>query len=254
MNIFLAAAVFGSYFAVFFFGTGSLAQNGIGSLRYFTMLSNLFMGFVAIAWLISTRKGSNDIAARYEDRKAGANRAGNVRSDSNGIMISDIDGRSIERSIENGNADFCTRAENRNASPRIERLKYIAATSVGLTFATIMGFLGPIYGYKEMLSGANLFMHLVTPLAAMAEIIFLSGVTYTRKDNMLAVIPPFLYGLGYLANILINGIGEWPNTNDWYWFFAWGYPVGALIYAALLTVAWLLGLLMRKLQRKNHCS
>ena len=187
VNIFLVAAVFGSYFAIFFFGTGSLVQNGIGSLRYFTMLSNLFVGFVAIAWLTGAR---------------------------------------------------------------IERLKYIAAASVGLTCATVLGFLGPIYGYKEMLAGANLFMHLVTPVAAMAEIIFLSDASFTRRDNRLAVIPPLLYGLVYLINILINGRGEWPVTNDWYFFFAWGYPVGILIYAVLLTVTWLLGLLMRKLQRR----
>ena len=188
VNIFLVAAVFGSYFAIFFFGTGSLVQNGIGSLRYFTMLSNLFVGFVAVAWL---------------------------------------------------------------AGARIERLKYIAAASVGLTCATVLGFLGPIYGYIEMLAGANLFMHLLTPVVAMAEIIFLSDASYTRKDNRLAVIPPLLYGLVYLINIIINGRGEWPDTNDWYLFFAWGYPIGILIYAVLLTVTWLLALLMRKLQMRR---
>ena len=208
VNIFLVAAVFGSYFAIFFFGTGSLVQNGIGSLRYFTMLSNLFVGFVAIAWLKSSHsKGAG------------------------------IDGRT-------GSGD--------KPDARIERLKYIAAASVGLTCATILGFLGPIYGYKEMLAGANLFMHLVTPVAAMAEIIFLSDVSYTRRDNRLAMIPPLLYGLVYLANILINGRGEWPATNDWYFFFAWGYPVGIIIYVVLLTVTWLLALLMRKLQRKKQ--
>ena len=206
VNIFLVAAVFGSYFAIFFFGTGSLVQNGIGSLRYFTMLSNLFVGFVAIAWLTGARKSRDGKAGEGSDRKVGA---------------------------------------------RIERLKYIAAASVGLTCATVLGFLGPIYGYIEMLAGANLFMHLLTPVAAMAEIIFLSDTSYTRKDNRLAVIPPLLYGLVYLINIIINGRGEWPDTNDWYLFFAWGYPIGILIYAVLLTVTWLLALLMRKLQMRR---
>jgi hypothetical protein len=85
----------------------------------------------------------------------------------------------------------------------------------------------------------------------MLEIIFLSEASFKRKDNRLVIIPPLLYGLGYLANNLINGFGEWPDTNDWYFFFHWGYPVGILIYAILLTVTWLLGFLMRKLQRKR---
>lgn len=211
VNIFLVAATFGSWIAIFFFGTGSLVQNGIRSLRYFTMLSNLFVGAAAIAWLTNSFK---------RDKDGGT-------------------GSSVE-SVGPG-----------DASVRIERLKYIAAASVGLTFATVMGFLGPIYGYKEMLSGFNLPLHLIAPVVAMAEIIFLSDAAYTRRDNRLVIIPPVLYGLVYLANILINGIGEWPNTNDWYFFFAWGYPIGFLIYAVLIAVTWLLGLLMRKLQRKK---
>lgn len=197
VNILLVVLTFGSWLTVFFFGTGSLVQNGIGSLRYFTMLSNLFASFTAVAWLISSG-----------------------------------------------------RSEDGRASKRVERLKYIAAASVGLTFATVMGFLGPIYGYREMLSGFNLPLHLIAPVIAMAEIIFLSDTAYTRKDNLLAIIPPLLYGLVYLANILINGMGEWPDTNDWYFFFAWGYRVGVIIYISLLVVTWLIGFLMRKLQRK----
>ena len=191
VNIFLVVATFGSWIAVFFFGTGSLVQNGIGSLKYFTMLSNLFAGAVAAAWLVC------------------------------------------------------------GCSDRIERLKYIAAASVGLTFTIVAGFLGPLYGYKAMFSGFNLPLHLIAPVAAMLEIIFLSDATYTRRDNLLALIPPFLYGLVYLINIQINGMGVWPDTNDWYLFFAWGYPVGFLIFAMILIVTWLIGLLLRKLQQRR---
>ena len=196
VNILLIVLVFGSWLGVFFFGSGSLIQNGLGSLRFFTMLSNLFVGFVAIAWLISVGK-----------------------------------------------------SEDSRASARVELFKYIAAASVGLTCATVLFFLGPIYGYAAMFEGYNLPMHLITPVVAIIEIIFLSDTQYTKKDNLLVIIPPMLYGIGYLANILINGIGKWPDTNDWYFFFYWGYPVGVVIYIALLTVTWLIGLLMRKLQR-----
>ena len=198
LNILLVVLVFGSWISIFFFGSGSLVHNGLGSLKYFTMLSNLFVGFVAAAWLVSVGKGAGG------------------------------DGK---------------------ASERVERLKYIAAASVGLTCATVLFFLGPIYGYPAMFEGYNLPLHLIIPVIAIIEIIFMSDTHYSRRDNLLAVIPPLLYGLGYLINILINGIGQWPDTNDWYFFFYWGYPVGALIYAALLAATWLIGLLMRKLQR-----
>lgn len=218
VNVFLVVAVFGSWLSIFFAGSGSLVQNGLGSLRYFTMLSNIFVGIVAAAWLVSVGKGG----------------IGKSNTDSSDICNKD----SEDASINTG-----------KASPGVEQLKYIAASAVGLTFATVMFFLGPIYGYGEMFKGYNLPLHLIIPVAAILEIIFLSDVTYTRRDNLLAVIPPLLYGIGYLANILINGIGEWPATNDWYFFFYWGYPVGALIYVILLTAIWLIGFLMRKLQR-----
>ena len=219
VNILLAVLVFGSWFSVFFFGTGSLVRNGLGSLKYFTMLSNIFVGVIAVAWLVSTQKG----AGAGKSKKAGVGKSDNDNENASGFR----------------------------ASNRVERLKYIAAASVGLTCATVLFFLGPIYGYPAMFSGFNLPLHLITPVIAILEIIFLSDVTYTRRDNLMVMIPPFLYGLGYIANILINGMGEWPDTNDWYLFFHWGYAVGALFYAVLLAVTWLIGLLMRKLQRSG---
>ena len=67
----------------------------------------------------------------------------------------------------------------------------------------------------------------------------------------IAVIAPLVYGIAYLANILINGMGEWPDTNDWYLFFAWGYPAGMIIYAVIVTVTWLLAFGMRKGQQAH---
>ena len=136
---------------------------------------------------------------------------------------------------------------NGKASEYAETLKYIAAASVGLTLTTVMVFLGPLYGYIAMLKGANLFFHLITPVVSIAEIVFLSDRTYTKWENNLTVIPPFVYGAAYVGNILINGIGEWPDRNDWYSFLIWGYPAGIVIFAVICLVTWLIGLLMRKL-------
>lgn len=139
---------------------------------------------------------------------------------------------------------------------KAERFKYIAAASVFLTFAVVVAFLGPLYGFGMMFENANLFFHLLIPLAAVAEIIFLSDAEYTKRDNNLAVIPPVVYGIVYLGNCIINGTGEWPDTNDWYLFLAWGYPVGILIFAVITAVTWLLALLLRKFRVRtgSHSS
>ena len=105
-----------------------------------------------------------------------------------------------------------------------------------------------------MFAGANLWLHLIVPVAAMAEIVFLSDAVYTKRDNNIAIIPPLIYGIVYLVNILLNGMGEWPNTNDWYLFFYWGYPVGVVIYLIIMLVTWLLGFFMRKAQAKVKSS
>lgn len=193
VNICLVVMVAGAWLGMIVFGGGDLAARGIGSMKYFTVLSNILCGIAAAIWLIQERKGRSESA---------------------------------------------------------ERLKYVAATAVALTFTVVIVFLGPLYGYLAMFEGANLWLHLIIPVTAIAEIIFLSDAKYTRRDNDLAVIPPFLYGLVYLANILINGIGEWPDTNDWYLFFRWGYPIGIAIYAVIIIVTWLLAFVMRKAQAK----
>ena len=124
----------------------------------------------------------------------------------------------------------------------------LAAAAVGLTCAVVLTFLGPLYGYPAMFAGGSLYMHLLTPVAAIAEIIFLSDYSFTRRDNRLVVLSPLVYGVFYLGNNIINGIGEWPDTNAWYYFLAWGYTVGIMIFAIICVVTWLLGLAMRKLQ------
>ena len=195
VNIILVIAVAGSWYTILFFSFGPLIQNGFGSMKYFTVQSNLLEGLASVVWLVSTHK-------------------------------------------------------NGKASRMAELLKYIAAAAVGLTCATVLFFLGPLYGYLAMLRGGNFFMHLLTPVISVAEMIFLSDAAFSRKDNALVVLSPLVYGTFYLGNNLINGIGEWPDTNDWYFFLAWGYPIGILIFAVICAVTWLLGLVMRKL----HCN
>ena len=124
-------------------------------------------------------------------------------------------------------------------------LKYIAAAAVGLTFLTIAAFLGPLYGHSHMYHGSNLYFHLIIPLIAMAEFVLLNDQKMGIRENLYTMIPPFLYGMGYLINILINGA----EGNDFYAFTAWGLPIGIVIFAGIVGTTFLLGLLLRKLNR-----
>ncbi len=127
-----------------------------------------------------------------------------------------------------------------------EVLKYAASVAVMLTCVVVLVFLGPMFGYLAMFYGPNLWFHLLVPLIAFAEVLFLVNHSYTRKDNLLAACTMGIYGIFYLANNLINGIGNWPHTNDWYGFLTWGYPVGFIIYFVILALTYGIGLLIRK--------
>ena len=132
-----------------------------------------------------------------------------------------------------------------------ERLKFVATVAVSITFLVVMTFLGPLYGYPFMFEGANLWLHLLVPVGAILEQIFLSKGTFDRKDMLFAALPVLFYGAGYLGNILMNGVGEWPDTNDWYSFMMWGYPGAAVIYGGLILISLALGLLFRKVRVKK---
>lgn len=125
-----------------------------------------------------------------------------------------------------------------------DRVKYVAAVSVGLTFATIAFFLGPLYGMLSMYTGANFWFHLIVPVVAMLEFVFLSETEVGVKDNLLAVVPMLLYGAVYLLNVILRGT----EGNDWYGFVNWGLPIGIVIFAVLCIATYGIGLLLRKVK------
>ena len=178
-------------------GTG-LISSGLENLKYYTVLSNLFCGIVAIAELVA-----------YVSRKS--------------------------------KFDFTM-------------LKFMAATVTGLTAVIIAAFLQPTYPDLNMYQGSNLWFHLIVPVIAVAECVFTSDVAsmLTFGRTMLTMIPSAVYGLFYAFNILIRGVGTWPDTNDWYGFLNWGWSIGIIIFLVIIIVTWLVSLalwLMNKLWR-----
>ena len=174
-------------------GTG-LISSGLENLKYYTVLSNLFCGIVALAELVMH--------------------------------------------IRKSKFDFTM-------------LKFMAATVTGLTAVIIAAFLQPAYPDLNMYQGSNLWFHLIVPIIAAAECIFTSDVAsmLTFGRTMLTMIPSAVYGLFYAVNILIKGIGTWPDTNDWYGFLNWGWPVGIIIFLVIIIVTWLVSLALWMLNK-----
>ena len=132
----------------------------------------------------------------------------------------------------------------------VNLLKYVASVSVGLTFLVVVVFLGPLFGYLFMFIGVNFWLHLIVPVLAMVEFVIYNREKFTVKDNLIASLPMVVYGIFYLGNIIINGVGEWPNSNDWYGFMSWGLPVGIVIFFVIVAVTYGIGLVLRKLNGK----
>jgi len=60
-----------------------------------------------------------------------------------------------------------------------------------------------------------------------------------------------LYGIGYILNILINGMGgRYPRNNDFYFFLRWGWGVAILIFAVIILLSFGIACLLSWLNSK----
>jgi len=176
---------------VFVFEDSRLTSTGLGSLKYFTVLSNLMMGLASLIYVI-------------------------------GLL---------------------TRKSPRRKARWADIFKCVATASVTLTLRTVLVFLGPLYGYPAMFVGVNFWLHAVIPILAIIDLMFLdTEVRFELGSTFASVVPMILYGLFYLGNILINGRGEWPNTNDWYGFAQWGIPIRLVIFVIISVLTWRMSL------------
>ena len=129
-------------------------------------------------------------------------------------------------------------------------LKLTGTTSVTLTLLTVLVFLGPLFGCPSMFAGMNLHLHLTVPvLAILTFCLFERTGGLTFRHTLIAVIPMIVYGTFYLGNILLNGRGEWPDTNDWYGFAMWGIPASFLVFVIIAAATWVFALILWKLNR-----
>ncbi len=130
-------------------------------------------------------------------------------------------------------------------------LKLMSASATGLTFAVIAFFLGPIYGHINLYHNANFLFHLVVPLIAMFDYVTLKDAAKEFRYALFSAVPAVLYGIGYMLNILINGIGgEYPDTNDFYLFLNWGWGVGIVIFIGIAASTFGIACALRALNKR----
>ena len=133
-------------------------------------------------------------------------------------------------------------------------LKFAGTVATTVTLMTVLLFLGPTLGYPLMFVGGNLWLHLIIPVAGIVEFVFFD-VQYSLsfKETLVGVVPTLLYGIAYCANILINGVGTRPYTNDWYGFAIWGLQYMPVVFLVMLLATWLFAVLIRLGNTKaNH--
>lgn len=140
---------------------------------------------------------------------------------------------------------------------RLAFWSYLSTCCVGVTFIVVFVFFGPLYGLPFMLRNANFFFHLVIPVLSLVEFVAFNDVRIRMPKLLFAALPPLIYGLGYLTNLLVNGVGYGPDSNDWYGFAIWGIPIGLGIFAVICAVSVLTGVVIaginaRVIKRKNR--
>ena len=180
---------------------GALSSLGLGTLKYFTIQSNLLSAVVSAACVV-----------------------------------------------------FYLRHAGERLPELAHMLRLVATTAVGLTLVTVEAFLAPmLYGYASMHAGANLWFHLLLPLMAMVSYcVFEADRPVSWRATLVAVVPMVLYGAGYCANVLINGVGEGAATNDWYGFTQWGLQAIPVVFAVMALVTWAIALVLRVVNQRVY--
>lgn len=144
-------------------------------------------------------------------------------------------------------------SEKRIQNPLALRVIYFtAACSTSVTMLTVFLFLGPTMGFSFMFQGPNLFMHLLTPIAALVRIVFFENSEEKTPwiFGLFGALPVLIYGIVYLTNIALNN-GYGNPDYDWYGFAKEGIFLGFLAFAIMIAATTGVSYGILALQRLN---
>ena len=97
-------------------------------------------------------------------------------------------------------------------------LRLVATTSVAVTFLTVVFFLAPVMGVKAMYTKDAFYMHLVGPVLAVIQFVFVeNSFNISFPLSLLGVSTVIIYAVIYLIKVVKIGEdnGGWP---DFYFF------------------------------------
>ena len=96
-----------------------------------------------------------------------------------------------------------------------------------VTMLTVLVFLGPTIGYKIVLTGRELWMHLINPLIAIITFTLLERRSLPFVYSLFGMLPVMLYGIMYLYKVLLAK--EEKRWDDFY-----GYNKGGKWYISII--------------------
>ncbi len=191
LDIGIATTVFVSWIAMMVASPDALSARGLGSLKYFTVLSNLLLGITCC------------IRIPYS-----------LRFMKEGCV-----------------------------NPHwLDLLLFVSVIGTSLTLLTVVFFLGPLYGYLAMFAGANLFFHLLVPVAGFLQFEWFGNVgPVSFKESFFGLVPESLYAVFYVANFFTHlvrsdapGVGP---VYDWYGFVGDANPIRIVVVLLVMAIA-----------------
>ena len=122
--------------------------------------------------------------------------------------------------------------------------KYIGTAAVTVTLLTVLFFLGPAVGYGKLLSGRDLYLHLIGPLLAIVSFCFCERFyPLSFPLALTGLIPVILFGTLYLYKVVLC-----PEEKRWEDFYGynkngkWQISYATMMLAGALICAILWGL------------
>lgn len=140
-------------------------------------------------------------------------------------------------------------------SNKVYALKLMATVSVGLTFFTVFGYLGPIAegGILSLLKNSNLFLHLIIPVLSMINFSLFEKTDKLKfKYSFLGVLPALVYSIFYMINVLVHmENGKVSPIYDWYWFVQGGIWQVYIVFPVMLIFTYIISVALWRINRKN---
>ncbi len=125
--------------------------------------------------------------------------------------------------------------------------KWVAVTCIMLTFMVVMCFLGVLMGYRAMLAGFNLYLHMVCPLLCLVSFLFFERGPLPKRYLPWTILPTVLYGIVYFVQVVLRD----PLHGGWIDFYMFNrdgnWPITVVV---ILISTLLISTVVRAIRRK----